>query len=357
MLQKDHIVLKAAGLVKNLSGRPVLKGVDLELKARSVTAVLGPSGSGKTTLLRVIAGLENPDEGSVHLEGELVSGSGYTLPPEQRGLGLVFQNYALFPHMKVEENIAFGLKGRSSRKELVEQSLQAARLEGRGGAYPHELSGGEQQRVALARALVTSPSLVLMDEPFSSLDAALRRHIRDQALAQVRQSGAAVLIVTHDAEEALLIADQLVLMAEGRVLQTGTPEEVYLTPLSAEAARLTGAVNVWTGKVHEGWLATPFGPLRAPPSVQEREEATALVRPEGLSLHPYEKAHEVCAHVLRRRLRGALVEVELREEKTQTLWTAYTHIKHAPVEGEKVGVVIEEDLSSVVTSGDRAGRR
>jgi iron(III) transport system ATP-binding protein len=258
-------------------------GAGLELKVGRITCLLGPSGCGKSTLLRLIAGLEPLDGGLVRTPERLLSGPGAFVAPEDRDIGFVFQDYALFPHLTVEQNVAFGLRGRPPRERRAKAlaQLERVRLADRAGAYPQALSGGEQQRVALARALAREPAAVLLDEPFSGLDGRLKAEVRDAALETLRASNAAVLIVTHDAEEAMMMADDLALMTAGRILQLGTPRDCYLRPSSIAAARLLGEANELPAALVDGHARTAFGLL---PATGDAASAIVMARPEGVRL-------------------------------------------------------------------------
>jgi iron(III) transport system ATP-binding protein len=237
--------------------------------------LLGPSGCGKTTLLRLLAGFERPDAGSVRLDRVEVAGGSWT-PPEHRHVGLVFQDYALFPHLTVAENVAFGLR-RSGRSHRVAELLAQAGLEGHGDRYPHELSGGQQQRVAVARALAPRPRIVLLDEPWNTIDAHLRGELRADVLATLRAEGVTVVLVTHEREEAFSLADRIVLMHAGRVEQVGTAEELYYAPVSRWAARFIGDANFLAYDV--------LGPEAAHAAVPVGNgHAALLVRPELVEL-------------------------------------------------------------------------
>lgn len=262
--------------------RRVLTAVDLAVAAGERVALLGPSGSGKSSLLRLIAGLDRPAEGRIALNGTIVSDHSRSLPPEDRGVGLVFQDDALFPHLTVFENVAFGLRhlSRDDRKSRAMDALTRLGLGDRARDWPHRLSGGEQQRVAVARALAPRPSVMLMDEPFSRLDSDLRRNVREDIMAVLKAAGVAVVLVTHDAEEAMSCADRLVLLSDGRVLQSGPPEECYLRPTSVDAARLLGPVNAVPATIEDGNVLSVLGCLKSqdlPPG-----PAQLLFRPEDL---------------------------------------------------------------------------
>lgn len=270
-------------------GVRALDDVSLTAPEAQVLALLGPSGSGKSTVLRVIAGLEPVDAGEIRIGDELLSAPGRTAPTEERRVGMVFQDYALFPHLTAGANVAFGLDklSRAERDATALKWLDRVGLKQRAGAYPHELSGGEQQRVALARALAPAPRAVLLDEPFSGLDAALRAELRDATLATLMETRTTTLFVTHDAEDALQIADRLAIMKAGKLLQEGAPRQAYDFPASVDAAAALGPVNVFTGRVAHGAVATPFGSVKAA-HLPDGSSAQAAVRAEALALRPGE---------------------------------------------------------------------
>ncbi len=249
-----------------------------------VVALLGPSGCGKTTLLRLIAGFERPDAGTVEVDGRIVAGAEAWIAPEARRVGMVFQDYALFPHLSVAANVGFGL-GRRDRPRRVPELLAIVGLEGLERRYPHELSGGQQQRVALARALAPAPELVLLDEPWSNVDPFLRETLRAEVAEIIRPLGVTVLLVTHDREEAFSLADRIALMRDGRIVQEGTAEELYFTPASRWAAEFVGAANVLSGRVVAGRIETSLGAFPAN-GASALDDAQVLVRPELLELEP-----------------------------------------------------------------------
>lgn len=265
----------------------VLDGVSFTAPEGQVVALLGPSGSGKSTILRLIAGLESVDAGEIHLGGERVSAADFTVATEARRTGMVFQDYSLFPHLTAGANVAFGLDklSRTQRDETALRWLDRVGLKHRANAFPHELSGGEQQRVALARALAPKPRAILLDEPFSGLDAGLRAELRDATLATLSEARTTTLFVTHDAEDALQAADRLVILRAGRVLQEGAPRDVYDRPASLDAASALGPVNVYTGVVNKGAIVTPFGAVSAT-HLANGAAAIAVVRAEALTLSP-----------------------------------------------------------------------
>ena len=258
-------ILTLAGVTRRYGKAVAVDDASLSLAPGRIACLLGPSGCGKSTLLRMIAGLEPVDGGEVRIAGETVSTPGSTTPPERRGVGLVFQDNALFPHLDVTGNVGFGLSALppAERAERVSRLLDQFHIAHLARSFPHMLSGGEQQRVAIARALAREPALLLLDEPFSGLDGHLRETVRSALLGDLRAAGATVLVVTHDPEEAMGIADDLVLMAAGRILQTGTPADCYRHPVSAEAARLLGEMIVLPGEVRGGAITTALGTTAA----------------------------------------------------------------------------------------------
>ncbi|MDZ7676199.1 MAG: ABC transporter ATP-binding protein [Acidimicrobiales bacterium] len=275
--------IRATGIGKAFGSTLAVDGADVTVPAGELVALLGPSGSGKTTMLRVIAGFERPDRGTVEVGGRLVAGDGVWEEPEQRRIGMVFQHGALFPHLTIAKNVGFG----DPRPGRVEECLELVGLADRLDAYPHELSGGEQQRVALARALATEPDVVLLDEPFASLDATLRASLREEVAEILREAGASALLVTHDQQEALSLADQVVLMRRGRVEQVGPPEAVYDRPASRWVAEFLGAAEVFAGTAVHGEVATELGTFPADPALTGAVDV--LVRPEAIvvdELHP-----------------------------------------------------------------------
>ncbi|MFM9841515.1 MAG: ABC transporter ATP-binding protein [Dongiaceae bacterium] len=273
------------GIDHAYGSKAILHDVSLEVREAEILCLLGPSGCGKTTILRLAAGLELPTRGTIQVGGRLVSGNGAFVPPERRDVGLLFQDYALFPHLSIAGNIAFGLRSMSApeQKQRIGEMLELTHLTGRGDTYPHTLSGGEQQRVALARALAPRPHVLLLDEPFSGLDTQLRQKVRDETLHVLKEVGAAVVLVTHDPEEALFMADRIALMKAGRIVQVGEPTDLYFHPAEAFAAEFFGEINRLSSRVMGGKIASPFGPLAAP-GLPEGTDVTCLIRSEALKL-------------------------------------------------------------------------
>jgi iron(III) transport system ATP-binding protein len=277
--------LRIDGVTKSYGDNPALRGVDLVAGAGSTTAILGPSGCGKTTLLRVIGGFERPDAGSVHVGDVEVVGEQRWVPPHKRDIGYVAQEGALFPHLTVAKNVAFGLPrghDRARLRELLELvSLDATTL----AKYPHELSGGQQQRVAIARALARRPQLILLDEPFSALDAGLRAATRAAVAEALAATEVTTVLVTHDQDEALSFADQVAVMHEGELSQVGTPQDVYAAPVDVRTAQFVGAAVLLEGVVSSRVATSALGPLVVRNPVADGP-ATLLLRPEQIRLVP-----------------------------------------------------------------------
>jgi iron(III) transport system ATP-binding protein len=272
------------GLRKSFGEREVLSGVSLEADAGSLTAILGASGSGKTTLLRLIAGFDRADAGTIELGGRMVEGPRDFVRPERRGIGYVPQDGALFPHLSVAGNVAFGLKGRS--EDRVEELLALVGLAGFEKRVPHQLSGGERQRVALARALASDPALVLLDEPFSSLDVELRTSMRREVVEVLRNAGVTAILVTHDQDEALSIADRVAVLQRGTIVQVDEPSVLYTRPVNGEVARFVGHGNLLLGRLENGVVQSVLGEISVA-LVRPAPEPCAvgvLVRPEQIDL-------------------------------------------------------------------------
>jgi len=295
----DCSMIRLTGVTKRFAEVAAVDGASLCVARGEVVALLGPSGCGKTTLLRLIAGFERPEAGTVELNGRVVAGSDAWIAPEARRVGMVFQDYALFPHLTVSANVGFGLP-RRERASRVPELLAIVGLSGLEKRYPHELSGGQQQRVALARALAPAPELVLLDEPWSNVDPFLRGTLRAEVAEIIRPLGVTVLLVTHDREEAFSLADRVALMRDGQVVQEGTAEELYFAPTSRWAAEFVGAANVLRGRVVDGSIETAIGAFPANGAGQRRD-AQVLVRPELLELEPSAAG---AAEVVGREFRG-----------------------------------------------------
>jgi iron(III) transport system ATP-binding protein len=279
--------LSVKGLSKSFGGNPVLAGLDLEVPAGTLTAVLGPSGCGKTTLLRIVAGFELPDRGEVRLGDRLLDDGRTHLAPERREIGFVPQEGALFPHLDVAANIGFGLPRSERRGGRVGELLELVGLQGLERRLPHQLSGGQQQRVALARALAPEPGLVLLDEPFDALDASLRTQVRGEVRAALAEAGATALLVTHDQEEALSLADLVAVMRDGQIVQAADPQTLYRDPVDSEVAVFVGDAVLLEGRLMDGFAETALGRLPTRGAVGSTGAVKLMLRPEQIFVgHP-----------------------------------------------------------------------
>ena len=322
--------LETRDLVRRFDGKPVVDHVSLSILPGNVTCLLGPSGCGKSTTLRMIAGVEQPDSGEIRVDGRLVCDTVTRVPPEKRSVGLMFQDFALFPHLCVGDNVAFGLRGpKAARRKRAGELLERVGLAHFMDDYPHQLSGGEQQRVALARAIAPRPKVMLMDEPFSGLDNRLRDGIRDETLDLLKEEGTSVLLVTHEPEEAMRMADEIALMRNGRIVQLGAPYNIYNAPADKAAVAFFSDVNVLSGRVQGALVDTPFGQFLAP-GVPDGAAVEIVFRPQHVAIdfdrggrgpNPTEIAGTPARGVVRRaRFMGSESLVEFRmDHDDQTL--------------------------------------
>jgi iron(III) transport system ATP-binding protein len=326
--------VRLEGVGKSFGSVSAVADVTLPVRAGELLAVLGPSGCGKTTLLRLIAGFERPDAGSVTVGDELVAGPGCFVAPERRRIGMVFQDYALFPHLTVEANVAFGLdkRPRDEREALTRRTLELVGLQHKARRYPHELSGGERQRVALARALAPEPEVVLLDEPFSNLDASLRAGLRREVELILRDAEATAILVTHDQEEALTLADRVAVMRDGRLVQVGAPEDVYSRPAGRWTAQFLGEVNVLSGVAKGPGVETELGTFDLAWPVSGTVQVA--IRPEQFDLHADRHGN---AEVVSREFRGHDVLYRLRHEGGRTVLVQLPSLELHEV-GDKVSV-------------------
>jgi iron(III) transport system ATP-binding protein len=359
-------VIKVSGLRKLFGPVAALDGLDLELRAGETLALLGPSGCGKTTLLRAVAGLDRPDAGTIEIAGEIVEAPGTFVPPERRRIGMVFQDVALFPHLSVAENVAFGIRDRAGRAARVAELLELVGLPDAGPSRPHELSGGMQQRVALARALAPRPDVVLLDEPFANLDLGLRTQLRGELRRVLDATGASALLVTHDQAEALTVADRVAVMRRGTVDQLDTPEVIYAQPATPFVATFVGVANLLPAVISSGSATTALGamPLTAGPAGVVR--GLAVVRPEHVELEPWhelegkaapERAHAgpVRARILARRFAGAELHYEVALDDGLRLWVESGPSARLLHVGDRVGLVLRPVESVAFGTGTPAG--
>ena len=276
----DNLIIRARSLEKSYGDETVLTDFNLDVWKGSIFGILGVSGSGKTTALRLLAGFENPDSGIIEMYEKIVYDEETNIPPEERNIGMVFQDYALFPHLNVEKNIGFGLTSKDINKGRLEEVLEMCNLKKYRNKFPQDISGGQQQRVALARALAPKPDVVLLDEPFTSLDAHMARDLRDEVVSLLRETETTAILVTHDQEEALSVCDIVSVLEEGKVMQSATPQEIYLNPVSQNVANSVGDPNILKGFSRNGRVETALGTF-----VSAYEGALDVsIRPECIEL-------------------------------------------------------------------------
>jgi len=327
---RPALAVQARGLQRRFGDVVAVDGVDLDVLPGEMMTVLGPSGCGKTTVLRLIAGLDTPDFGTIDIGGRRVSGTGASVPPERRRVGMVFQDVALFPHLSVRDNIGYGLRGDPDRAVRIRELLELIDLPDAGERMPYQLSGGMQQRVAVARALAPRPDVVLLDEPFSSLDAALRTQLRGDVREILRAAGTASVFVTHDQDEALTLGDRMAVMVRGRIEQVAPPEVVYGEPATPFVATFVGTANLVHAEVRDGVIMTRFGVVRL-----VRHASTGLafgrglvvLRPEHLDVleAPDGPSDAGAWRVLRRRFTGTEILYEVAAPDGQRLWVEAGH--------------------------------
>ncbi len=355
-----ELAVRLRNLSKSFAGDRAVSRVSLDVPRGQILAVLGPSGCGKTTLLRLIAGFETPDGGEVYVNGQRVAGLETFVPPEARRVGMVFQQHALFPHLTVAENIAFGLKGKSGKKreERVQHLLNLIRLPGAHDRFPHELSGGQRQRVAVARALAPRPVTILMDEPFSNLDADQRVKIRDEVRFILKQAQTTVVFVTHDQEEALFMGDSLAVMRRGELQQQGHPEAVFRSPASNFIAEFLGHAEFLPAKVSPEHLETEIGDLPQNVDLPEGQTVEVGFRADDLNFAPDRNGE---AMILARFFQGAMNLYRIRLKSGRIVHSLQPHYRNFPSGAPvrvwfephhalpcfKDGRAIESDLMSV----------
>ena len=348
--------LECIGLAKHFGGVTAVAGLDLAIPSGQILALLGPSGCGKTTALRLIAGFEEPDGGVISIGGRTVSGAGENTPPERRRVGMVFQEGALFPHLTVEQNIAYGLPKGQKRDNRVGEILELIGLIAQRDRMPHELSGGQQQRVALGRALAPRPEVLLLDEPFSNLDPKLREQVRRDVLGIIKASHATAIFVTHDQEEALFVGDVVAVMNEGQVEQTGSPEEIFHHPATKFVAQFIGMVDFLPARHDDGRLHTEVGSVEWPElqvetlnAVNGHAQLEVMVRPDCLNCLPAADGPGV---VVEREFRGAFYLYRVQLPSGATVRCLLSHTAEYPL-GASVSVSLREGHHLRPFVGDR----
>lgn len=336
------IALEVQGLSKSFGDTQVLRELSLTVYQGELVTVLGASGGGKTTLLRLIAGFDAPQSGVIALDGTVVTDADVVTPPEQRAIGIVPQDAALFPHLTVAENIAFGLRtwNPQDRTQRVQEMLNLVEMTEWANHKPNQLSGGQQQRVALARALAIKPKLVLLDEPFAALDAQLRTRLRDDVKKALRAEGASALLVTHDQDEALSIADRVAILRDGVIAQVGTPRDTYNNPVDVGLAQFLGEAVVLPAEIHEGKAQTSVGALHVEGDFAEGQAGRAVIRPENFYLQPHLDGK---ATVIGRQYFGHDAIVSVRTD--DTVIHARTSGPLAPELGMKVTVWVRGNVT------------
>ena len=345
--------LEIRNLTRRFDGRDVVKDISLSILPGRVTCLLGPSGCGKSTTLRLIAGVEFQDSGEIYIDQQLVSGKRLQTPPELRSVGFMFQDFALFPHLRVGENVAFSISGSKSRKRAHAKSLlEKVGLLNLIDQYPHSLSGGEQQRVALVRALALKPKIMLMDEPFSGLDNRLRDEIRNETLDILKSENSAVLLVTHEPQEAMCMADEIALMREGYIVQVGSPYNVYNTPCDRASMAFFSDVNIINSRVVGSLADTAFGQFFAPGHSNGTDVEIAF-RPQHVRIDfdrngkgPHPTASQgvaVCGKVIRSRFLGSDSLVEFQMEHDGSILKAKVPNVFLPESGRKLWLTVPRD--------------
>jgi len=347
----SSVVVSCKGLAKAFGKVLAVSELDLTVERGRVLALLGPSGCGKTTLLRLVAGFEVPNSGTVELSGQMMAGPGVFLPPEKRRVGMVFQDYALFPHMTAKQNIAYGLNGweREDQKRRIQEVLGLVHLSGLENRFPHQLSGGEQQRLALARALAPSPVVLLLDEPFSNLDPNLRSQVRGEVKEILAEAGTTSIFVTHDQEEALFMGDLIAVMSPGKIEQMDTPERIFHAPQTSFVARFMGIADFLPARVTEGEIMTEIGSVPLRDSLVSQIDLEIMVRPDDVGLRPLEGTGEITG----RTFQGAFYLYTVRLPSGHVVRSLQTHTQRYPV-GTPVEPFLVGDHNPVLFAKGRA---
>ncbi len=288
-----NIAVKCSGLTKSYTEMPAVQNVDISLHQSDILALLGPSGCGKTTVLKLIAGLDTPETGTVEIGGNIVTDINIQVGPEKRKVGMVFQEYALFPHMNVSKNIAYGLPRSDQQQSIVKKMLNLVNLDGMGERMPHQLSGGEQQRVALARALAPGPQVLLLDEPFSNLDATLRTQMQQETLEILKASNTSTIFVTHSQEEAMIMGDYIAIMNQGKIEQVDTPANIFHSPNTRFVASFIGVSTFLPAYISKNHLISEICSQPVPAEVTKDNKIEIMLRPTDITITPYDLGHGV----------------------------------------------------------------
>ena len=336
MAENNNSMLECTGVSKSFDDVAALDEFSIQLPQGRILALLGPSGCGKTTALRLIAGFDDPDSGSITVASSPVYDESVSVPPDKRRVGMVFQEGALFPHLTVEQNIAYGLSREDNRSERVAEVVQLTGLEGLTQRMPYELSGGQQQRVALARALAPRPELLLLDEPFSNLDPGLREQVRRDVMSILRDSGMTAVFVTHDQEEAMYVGDTIAVMNRGRIEQQGTPEEIFHRPRSKFVAEFIGMVDFVPAQWEDNTFSTAIGATQWPSLPTFDGVLEAMVRPDCVECHPSEEGNGV---IVEREFRGAFYLYRVALNAGSTVRCLLSHTDEYQ-EGTRVAVQV-----------------
>ena len=343
----SDIAVRCEGLVKTFSDAGALNGLSLDVVKGEILALIGPSGCGKTTLLRLITGVSKPDAGSIEVGGRVMVSSERFVPPEFRRVGMVFQNYALFPHLNVAANIAYGLHG-ADKDDQVSAMLQLVGLSGYADRMPNELSGGEQQRVALARAMGPRPDVLLLDEPFSNLDSGQRVHVRNEVRAILRMSGATAIFVTHHQEEALFMGDRIAVQHQGSIQQVGNPGDVFGNPATRFVATFMGETDFLPGEVTAEGVQTEIGLLQSTHPVSVGDQVEVAVRADDVRIAPDPTSGAI---VLTREYRGMVNVYRVRLPSGRFIHSLQRHtVRIAPATPVRVLMDPGHELACFINS-------
>ena len=339
------LAVKINNLSHSINNQKVLQNINLELEKDKIACILGPSGCGKTTLLKLIAGLEKVTTGDIIINDEIVSSNTMHLKTEKRKIGFLFQDYALFPHLTVKENLNFAISNGKKEKHDIEEIIEIIKLPNSLHKYPHELSGGEQQRVALARSIIAQPDLLLLDEPFSSLDLSLKEEVRDDTLHLLQKSNISVLIVTHDPFEAMFISNKIYIMQkDGKIIQSGSPRQLYNEPINSYVAGFFGETNKFKGMVKNAEVQTPIGKIKTHNNL-ESKEVVIHVRPQGIKLTQEQTpVNGIKGTVMASKLMGSFSFVHLSVlDHNNEIVHVHSHMPASFIPGQSTAVGIEID--------------